>query len=221
VVDDGKPALSANIGFSVVVNDVNSRPVFVGLEDQTIDENSPFEYLILAQDEDSPANSLIFSLDDQAPKGMQIGITTGMLEWTPNEEKGGEKFLVTVTVTDDGAGRLSSQGNFTVTVTETSSAPTMVSQSFTIDELTGLRFDVQASDSDIPPQELSYSLDKPFLLAGAHTFYIGPHFTHTCPHCIPTRLCVCIFVSSLVALLYVRVALCPCVSALFVCPLQV
>jgi hypothetical protein len=184
VVDDGEPALSANIGFSVVVNDVNSQPVFVGLEDQTIDENSPFEYLILAQDDVSPANSLIFSLDDQAPNGMQIGITTGLLEWTPNEEQGGQEFLVTVTITDGGAGRLSSQGSFTVRVTETASAPTMVAQSYTIDELTELRFDVQASDSDIPLEKLSYSLDERSLAAGGHIPTCW-HFIPTCSHFIP------------------------------------
>jgi Notch-like protein len=165
VTDDGEPPLSASIAFSVVVSDVNNAPVFVGLGDQTIGEDSPFEYLVLARDEDLPANSLVYRLD-QAPDGMQIDNTSGLIEWSPNEEHGGQEFLVTVTVTDDGAGRLSSQGSFTVTVTETHNAPVMVPRNYTIDELTPLQFTVQASDSDLPLQDLAYSLDEESLAAG-------------------------------------------------------
>jgi hypothetical protein len=42
----------------------------------------------------------------------------------------------------------------------------MVPQSYTIDELTELQFNVQASDSDIPLEELTYSLDDASLRAG-------------------------------------------------------
>jgi hypothetical protein len=195
VADDGEPVLSANIAFLVTVHDVNSAPAFAGLSDQTADENSPFEYAIIAMDEDLPANNLIFSLDDQAPNGMQIGVTTGLLSWTPNEEQGGEQFLVTVTVTDDGVGRLYSTGSFNITVTETASVPTMAPQSYTIDELTELRFDVQASDRDIPPEELSYSLDQASLSAGLCTVYLLVHTSsRTLPH-----WCTCVLVHAVLA----------------------
>jgi hypothetical protein len=70
--------------------------------------------------------------------------------------------LFTTRVTDNGTPPLSATNSFTVTVTETNSAPVLPSQSTrTISVQTTLTVTNSATDSDIPANNLSYALQSP------------------------------------------------------------
>jgi hypothetical protein len=161
VTDNGTPPLSATNSFTVVVNEVNSAPVLTVPADQTIAELSTLNISASAADPDLPTNTLTFSLRSP-PGGMNINPATGLIIWTPSEEQGPSTNVITVVVTDDGAPPLSVTNSFTITVTETNSAPVLPdTTNYTIDELTSLIITNTASDSDLPLNTLTYSLLSP------------------------------------------------------------
>jgi hypothetical protein len=161
VMDNGTPPLGATNSFVVTVNEVNSAPVLTVPEDTTIVELSTLNVSASAVDSDIPTNTLTFSLLSP-PSGMSINPGTGGITWTPTEAQGPSTNLITVVVTDNGAPPLSATNSFTVTVTETNSAPVLPGvTNYTINELTILTVTNTASDSDIPTNVLTYSLVGP------------------------------------------------------------
>ncbi|MEM8486935.1 MAG: putative Ig domain-containing protein, partial [Bacteroidota bacterium] len=131
---------------------------------QTIDELVELSVPIEAT---SPGGSTLGYALDQASldAGMTIDPDTGVLTWTPSEEQGPGSYDVTVTVTDED-GQSSSQ-TFTITVNEVNLPPVLdpiADQAAEVDvELT---IDANATDPDIPANNLTYSLDQASLDAG-------------------------------------------------------
>ncbi len=161
VTDNGVPPLSATNSFTVIVTEVNSAPVLTVPADQTINELATLTVSASAADSDIPANTLTFSLISP-PAGMMIDSTTGAINWTPTESQGPSINTITVVVTDDGSPPLSSSNSFTVTVNEVNTAPVLsVPADQTINELTPLSVSASATDSDLPPNILMFSLISP------------------------------------------------------------
>jgi hypothetical protein len=101
-----------------------------------------------------------WSLGVGSPAGMVIGPSTGILSWTPAEAQGPSTNLVSVIVTDNSTPPLSLTNTFTITVTESNSPPVLAAISDkTIHAGTLLIFTNTASDSDIPANNLSFTLD--------------------------------------------------------------
>ena len=83
-----------------------------------------------------------------------------MFTWTPTEGQGGSTPSVTITVTDTGTGNLIDSETFTVTVNDFNTAPVLGPiGNQTIDELATLSFTATATDSDLPADTLTFSLD--------------------------------------------------------------
>src|SRR6185369_4758280 len=83
------------------------------------------------------------------------------------EAQGPGTNVITVRVTDNGSPPQSDAKSFTVIITEVNAAPVLTAiGSRTVNEGTLLSFTASASDSDIPSQALSFSLD-PGAPAGA------------------------------------------------------
>jgi hypothetical protein len=159
VTDDGDPPLSAEQAFTVTVNEVNSAPVVTAVSDQSASEHTLFTFTPSATDADLPPNQLTWSLGPGAPAGMSIDPASGMTLWTPDESRGGASYPVTVTLTDDGVPPLSDSKTFTISVAEVNSAPQLaVISNQSVDELSELTFAATASDGDLPPQRLTFSL---------------------------------------------------------------
>src|SRR5206468_1579908 len=78
VRDDGSPPLSDSKSFTVVVHEMNSRPVLTVPPDQAIDERSTLTVINTATDSDLPANGLTFSLVT-TPSGVKLDPNTGVL----------------------------------------------------------------------------------------------------------------------------------------------
>jgi PA14 domain./Ricin-type beta-trefoil lectin domain. len=157
VTDNGTPALSATNSFSVIVNEVNSAPVFTAQPDRTITELQSLSLQLSATDSDVPANTLTFSLLS-GPAGLSVA-ADGLLTWTPSEAQGPSTNTIAVKVADNGTPSLSATQSFVLTVIEANSAPVLSAQTnVTINELTLLTVTNTATDADLPANTLSYML---------------------------------------------------------------
>jgi autotransporter-associated beta strand protein len=158
VSDDAQTPLSATNTFNVTVNEVNSAPTITSIANQTINELTTLNLTASATDSDIPANTLTYSLDT-APVAMTIDPVTGALSWSTTEADGPGVYTVKVVVKDNGSPALSATNTFTVTVNEVNSAPSLtVPANQTVNELSLLSVSASASDSDIPPNTLTFSL---------------------------------------------------------------
>ncbi|MCV9385968.1 putative Ig domain-containing protein [Reichenbachiella ulvae] len=150
--------------FTVMVAEQNTAPVLVVIDDQNVDELTELTFTVTAEDTDIPEQTLTYSLDEESlGLGMSINESTGAFSWTPTEAQDGS-YDVTVSVSDGSA--IDSE-TYTITVVEQNTSPdltTIGDQS--VDELTDLTFTVTAEDTDIPEQNLTYSLDEESLGLG-------------------------------------------------------
>jgi len=80
------------------------------------------------------------------------------VNWTPSEAQGPGTYPVTVRATDNGSPSLSATQAFTITVTEVNVAPTLIDPPDTnINEVAAWAHQLSASDTDLPPNTLTYS----------------------------------------------------------------
>lgn len=156
VVSDG--SLTASSPINITVNEVNAAPSIANVPAAaTIDELAPYGFTATASDPDIPVQALTFSIIG-APAGASIDGSSGAFLWTPAEDQGPGVYGFTVRVSD---GVTSADASISLTVSEVNSAPALdpiANQS--LDELTLLSVDANASDSDIPSNSLTYSLDS-------------------------------------------------------------
>ncbi len=158
VSDDGSPALTDIQTFSVVVNEVNTKPTLTVPATQTLDEVTTLAVSVSATDGDVPATALIFSLTS-APGGMTIHPVTGAISWSPTEAQGPSTNTITVLVSDNGLPALSDTRSFTVVVNEVNTSPVLTAPADQVmDELTDLVLSASATDDDAPMNALTFSL---------------------------------------------------------------
>ena len=158
VTDNGTGALFDEETITITVAEVNLPPTLGPIANQTVNEGELLTLTLTAGDSDVPVQNLSFGLDS-GPDGMTVDAGTGVLSWTPTEGQGPGDYLVTVSVTDDGAPPQKSSQGFTVTVNEVNKAPVLspIGNKSTAEE-TALTFTVSASDDDLPAQTLTYSM---------------------------------------------------------------
>lgn len=103
--------------------------------------------------------ALTYSLSN-APPGAVIDPATGVFSWTPTEAQGPGIYNITVKVTDNNLPPLSDSKSFQVTVAETNAAPALAAiTNRAVHAGTLVTFTNFASDSDIPANTLTFSLD--------------------------------------------------------------
>jgi len=160
VTDNGTGNLWDEETINIHVNEVNAAPVLAAIGNQSGDELTAITFDANATDSDLPANGLTFSLDAGAPAGATINPTSGAFSWTPTEADGPGNFPVTVRVTDDGSPILSHSETINIHVNEVNVAPVLDEIGpKSVDEGSLLTFDANATDSDLPANALTYSLD--------------------------------------------------------------
>lgn len=158
VTDNGSPALADSETFTVTVTATNLPPALGTIGNQTGSEGEELTFTALAVDPDS-GDTLTFSLEGDVPEGAAIDPTTGVFTWTPTEEQGPGEYSFDVVVTDNGDPVLTDREAITITVTEANVAPSIdeiLDQTVTEGQL--LTVDVNATDTDLPAQTLTYSL---------------------------------------------------------------
>jgi hypothetical protein len=159
-LDDGVPPQSSTATLTVNVTEVNRAPSIAAPAAQTIPELVPFTATFTATDPDIPANTLSFFLV-QAPAGVKLDATTGAITWTPSEVQGPGNFAIKVAVSDNGSPALFATNTMNVTVTEVNTKPVLASiPDFVVAAGTTLNFTATATDSDLPAQTLTFSLDS-------------------------------------------------------------
>ena len=142
------------------MNEVNQAPVLAPIGSKSVDESTLLSFTATATDADLPSNTLTYSLDTGAPPGAGIDPATGLFTWTPSEAQGPGVYPVTVRVTDDGAPPLDDYETIQITVNEVNQAPVLAPiGSKGVPEGTLLSFTATATDADLPPNTLTYSLD--------------------------------------------------------------
>ncbi|HKS38499.1 MAG TPA: lamin tail domain-containing protein [Verrucomicrobiae bacterium] len=160
VTDNGSPALSDSETLTLSVTEANLAPGLAFISDQTVNEGNTINFTALGSDSDLPAQTLTYSLDAGAPAGASINPSTGLFTWTPTEAQGPATNTITVRVTDNGSPNLSGAETFVITVTEGNAAPVLATVgNKTVTEGSGLLFTLSATDSDVPAQTLTYSMD--------------------------------------------------------------
>jgi len=111
-------------------------------------------------------NSLTYSLSN-APAGATINPGTGVFSWTPTEAQGPGVYDITVVVSDNNLPPFSDSKTFQVTVNEVNLPPVLAAISNrTVHAGALVTFTNLATDPDLPPNMLSFSLD-PGAPAGA------------------------------------------------------
>lgn len=128
-----------------------------------VDEGTPINLSIDAQDPDAPTNGLTYALES-GPNGMSIDPATGALSWTPTEDDGPGSYPISVTVTDDNPvavndTQFNTTHSFNLEVAEVNRMPALQDVSAqTIDEGELLTLTVLGSDPDLPANMLTYTL---------------------------------------------------------------
>ncbi|XZE55261.1 putative Ig domain-containing protein [Planctomycetaceae bacterium SH139] len=159
VVDNGSPPLHDTGTFMLTVREVNRPPTIQPIADVTIDEMLGWQLAVTATDPDLPADTLFFELDEEAvAAGLRID-SQGLIRWTPDEQQGPGTYPVTVTVSDDAMNALRTSSTFNVLVNEVNRPPNLQPiNDFAVRPGESVSFTAQASDPDLPANQLSYSL---------------------------------------------------------------
>lgn len=132
----------------------NAPPNISAIADRTIDELTTVAINIPATDPDGDV--LTYSLVS-GPVGATVNSMTGQFSWTPSEQQGPGNYPIAVAATDS-LGMIADAG-FSIQVDEVNAPPVLSTiPTQTIDELETLSIQLQAVDSDIPVNTLSYSL---------------------------------------------------------------
>ena len=147
---------TADTSFTITVTESNSAPVLAAIAAQSVAENTQLTVTASATDADLPADTLTYSLVT-APTGATINPSTGVFTWTPSEADGPGTHNVTVRVSDGSGG--TADTSFTITVTESNSAPVLAAiAAQSVAENTPLTVTASATDADLPANALTYSL---------------------------------------------------------------
>jgi hypothetical protein len=167
--DNGAPPLSAVAQLNLIVNEVNQPPSLTPMADHGVAPGALLSFQIFASDTDLPEQRLTFSLGAGAPAGVTLDPNTGLFTWTPAPETAGQRFVLTVTATDNGSPALSASQSFTITVVAppppadvpptANSAPVLAPVSDRVARPgETLTFTASATDAESPPQQLTFAL---------------------------------------------------------------
>ncbi|MEI8608726.1 putative Ig domain-containing protein [Enterovibrio sp. Hal110] len=160
VTDDGLGLLNATLpAFSISVVDVNNAPTISGSPLTTVAEGSSYSFTPTITDLDG--DTLTFSIVNQ-PAWANFNAATGELSGTPVNADVGSVSGIQITVTDSGAGSLSSAlPAFDLTVTDINNPPTITGIPTTsVNE--GSAYSFTPSANDLDGDTLTFSLtNKP------------------------------------------------------------
>ena len=145
----------------------NQAPILNAIGNKSVNELANLAFTATASDPDA-GSSLTFSLDAASINaGMSINPTTGAFSFTPTEEQGPGTFTTIITVADSGSPSLTDSETITITVGEVNVAPVLATiGNKTVNELTNLTFTATATDTDVPANGLTFTLDAASIAAG-------------------------------------------------------
>ncbi|WP_162844817.1 tandem-95 repeat protein, partial [Pelolinea submarina] len=145
---------------TATVNEVNSDPILDEIGSQGGDELENIAFTATASDSDLPANTLTFGLADGdsglVPEGAAIDVSSGLFSWLPNESQGPGVYTFDVCVGD---GSAQDCETIITTINEVNTAPVLTPiENMTVEMEDELSFTALATDEDLPPNILTFSL---------------------------------------------------------------
>ena len=147
---------NATASDTTLVTVADDPPVLGAIGNRTIDEGLLLEFAVNATDDDVPAGDLSYAVSG-LPEGAAWDPSTRTFGWTPTEAQGPGTYRPSFTVSD-GAGGTGSQTVY-ITVREVNVPPVLGAiGNRTISEGSALSFIVNATDGDVPANDLSYAV---------------------------------------------------------------
>ena len=139
----------------------NNPPTLATIGSKTVKELTALTFTASATEPDA-GQTLTYSLDAGSPSGASINSSTGAFTWTPTEAQGPGSYPITVRVTDNGSPSSNDFETITITVTEVNTAPVLaaIANQF-VNEGQTLNLTASATDSDIPANTITYSVEGP------------------------------------------------------------
>ncbi|MDP3135512.1 MAG: Ig-like domain-containing protein, partial [Burkholderiaceae bacterium] len=135
----------------------NTPPTLATPPSLTITPLGPLSLSLGATDADLPAQTLTYSRLS-GPEGLTVS-PAGLLTWPAPDGRTPGLYDVAVRVTDNGIPPMKSDAAFIITVGGGNVPPVLSPVApASVDELTPLSLNLSATDADIPPQPLTYSL---------------------------------------------------------------
>jgi regulation of enolase protein 1 (concanavalin A-like superfamily) len=136
----------------------NTPPVLAPIAAQVADEGGLVAFTASATDADA-GQTLSFSLGPGAPEGATIDARSGVFTWRPTEAQGPGIYSIPVRVTDNGLPPLTVSRTALVQVNEVNLPPVLAPiADQAVNEGEVLSFRAVATDPDLPPQPLTFSL---------------------------------------------------------------
>lgn len=169
VVDNGKPALSNELDFTVIVKrtNTNSAPFFVFPTNRMlfpVSLGSNLMFTASALDIDYPSNILSYQLVAATNvfgsniSSLSFDTNTAAFSWNPTNSDLGSNF-VTLRVVDNGSPRLSNDVSFTVFVISTTNTPALVVAATNVfDEMAGNSITIGVTNADVPDELRNFSI---------------------------------------------------------------
>lgn len=177
VTDSGSPTLSTTQDLTVTVTPLDdSTPVITSVATASVNENTPASTVVLnvdATDADLPAQNLTYSISGVDAGAFTIDPATGEIRFVnspdaenPTDDGVNNVYNITVTVTDSGNPTSSTTQDVTITVVPLNDNSPVFSSPATasVAENTAAStviVNVDATDADIPGQDLTYTLSGP------------------------------------------------------------
>lgn len=171
--------LARNQATVTILDDDNGPPSLTQIPDSAGGELTSIVITNVATDTDFPQQVLTYSLEPGAPVGAVIDPVTGVFSWTPTEAQGPGNYTISVRVTDDGSPPLNDIKTFILSINEVNSAPAIaVIPDWVVHAESAVSFTVAATDTDLPTNHLTFSLDAG-AATGANINSENGHFTWT------------------------------------------
>jgi hypothetical protein len=172
--DSGSPPLSDSTTFTLTVLAVNHQPGFSDIPPQFAEPGQTMSLGIASfvSDLDRPPQLLRYRLVAEGAAGSSIDPASGAFTWAVPSSLALGTYAFSVVASDNGSPPLSTSQTFLVQVVSVNHPPVLAAISpQEIDEGNELTLTAQATDSDLPPQTITYSLG-PGAPTGAR---IDPH----------------------------------------------
>lgn len=142
-----------------IVSTNNSPPVISPVDPQAVDEGQGLAFQVVAVDTDTPPQRLVYEIVAGAPGGATLNGTNGWFAWTPQEADGPGTNEVFIRVSDNGWPQKSATVSVLIAVTEVNTAPGLAAiPEIRLNPGSLLRLTVTGVDTDIPPNNVTFSL---------------------------------------------------------------
>jgi hypothetical protein len=161
--DNGIPALSGTVSFTLTVNNINRTPVLTSIPSQGMNEGDTLNVAVSSTDPDGDNITLMVNNLPSFCTFSNNGDGTGSLRFTPGFANAGDYQDLRIIAKDNGSPSLSDTVAFTLTVDNVNRAPVLTPVSdLSVDEGETLNVGISSTDPDLDAITLSAENLPPF-----------------------------------------------------------